>query len=113
MLISCDTNIYMDAAAILAAAHFCSGWESCGFLRTTGGGTEEMTPTLHTSRHRVDTFLVMSPPCCGPYGRASGPGAWCTRRWSGPSNSWSASSDPASSTPWGKRKCPPQVEIET
>ena len=90
MLISCDTNIYMDAAAILAAANFCSGWESCGFQRTTGGGTEDMTPTPYQFRHRADTFLVNDPNCCGPYGRASGPETWCSRRWSGLSNSWSA-----------------------
>ena len=29
--------------------------------RATAGGEEDMTPTLHPSRHRVDTFLVSKP----------------------------------------------------
>ena len=53
-----DTNIYMDATTNPATEHFRAGWEACGFRSATAGGVEDMTPTLHPSRHRVDTFLV-------------------------------------------------------
>ena len=53
-----DTNIYVDAATNLATEHFRAGWEACIFRKATAGGMEDMTPTLHPSRHRVDTFLV-------------------------------------------------------
>ena len=60
-----DTNVYMDATTNQAMEHFRAGWEACGFQRTTAGGEEDMTPTLHLSRHRVGTFLVNEPllPC--------------------------------------------------
>ena len=61
MLIAGDTNIYMDAMTIPATEHFKVGWEDCGFRRFTAGGVEDMTPTLHVSRHRMDTFLVSEP----------------------------------------------------
>ena len=56
-----DTNVYMDATSNPAREHFRTGWEACGFRRATAGGEEDMTPTLHPSRHRVDTFLVNEP----------------------------------------------------
>ena len=61
MVIADDTNVYMDATSNTATEHFRAGWEACGFRRATAGGTEDMTPTLHLSRHRVDTFLVNEP----------------------------------------------------
>ena len=61
VIIAGDTNVYMDATFSLATEHFRAGWEACGFWRATAGGEEDMTPTLHPSRHRVDTFLVNEP----------------------------------------------------
>ena len=61
MVIAGDTNVYMDATCNPATEHFRAGWEACGFRRATAGGEEDMTPTLHPSRHRVDTFLVNGP----------------------------------------------------
>ena len=61
VVIAGDTNIYMDAATNPATEHLRSGWEACGFRRATAGGVEDITPTLHPSRHRVDTFLVNEP----------------------------------------------------
>ena len=61
MVIAGDTNIYMDATTNPATEHFRAGWEACGLWRATAGGEEDMTPTLHPSRHRVDTFLVNEP----------------------------------------------------
>ena len=61
MVIAGDTNVYMDATSNPAKEPFCAGWESCGFRRPTAGGEEDMTPTLHPSRHRVDTFLFNEP----------------------------------------------------
>ena len=61
MVIAGDTNIYMDATTNPATEHFRAGWEACGFRRAAAGGEEDMTPTLHSSRHRVDTFLVSEP----------------------------------------------------
>ena len=61
VVIAADTNIYMDATTNPATEHFRAGWEACGFRRGTAGGEEDMTPTLHPSRHRVDTFLVNEP----------------------------------------------------
>ena len=61
VVIAGDTNIYMDATTNPATEHFRAGWEACGFRRATAGGKEDMTPTLHPSRHRVDTFLVNEP----------------------------------------------------
>ena len=61
VVIAGDTNIYMDATTNPATEHFRAGWEACGFRRATAGGEEDMTPTLHPSRHRVDTFLVNEP----------------------------------------------------
>ena len=61
MVIPGDTNIYMDATTNPATEHFRAGWEACGFRRATAGGEEDMTPTLHLSWHRVDTFLVNEP----------------------------------------------------
>ena len=65
VVIAGDINVYMDAPTNLATEHFRVGWEACGFRRATAGGAEDMTPTLHPSRHRVDTFLVNEPllPC--------------------------------------------------
>ena len=61
VVIAGDTNIYMDATTNPATEHFRAGWEACSFRRATAGGKEDMTPTLHPSRHRVDTFLVNEP----------------------------------------------------
>ena len=58
VVIAGDRKIYMDAGTNPATEHFCAGSEACGFQRATAGGMEDMTPTLHPSRHRVDTFLV-------------------------------------------------------
>ena len=61
MVIAGDTNVWMDATSNPATEHFRAGWEACCFRRATAGGEEEMTPTLHPSLHRVDTFLVNKP----------------------------------------------------
>ena len=61
MVIAGDTNVYMDATSNPATEHFRAGWEACGFRRATSGGEEDMTPTLHPSQHRPDTFLVNKP----------------------------------------------------
>ena len=61
VIIAGYTHTYMDAATNLATEHFRSGWEACGPQRATAGGLEDMTPTLHPSRHRLDTFLVSEP----------------------------------------------------
>ena len=61
VVIADDTNVYMDATSNPATEHFRAGWEACGFRGATAGGEKDMTPTLHTSRHRVDTFLVNEP----------------------------------------------------
>ena len=61
MVIADDTNVYMDATTNPATEHFRAGWEACGFRRATAGGAEDMIPTLHSSRHRADTFLVNEP----------------------------------------------------
>ena len=61
VVIAGDTNIYMDATTNPATEHFQAGWEACCFRRARAGGEEDMTPTLHPSRHRVDTFLVNEP----------------------------------------------------
>ena len=61
VVIAGDTNVYIDATSNPATEHFRVGWEACGFRRATAGGEEDMTPTLHPSRHRVDTFLVNEP----------------------------------------------------
>ena len=61
VVIAGDTNVHMDATSNLAANHFHAGSEACGFRRATAGSEEDMTPTLHPSRHRVDTFLVNEP----------------------------------------------------
>ena len=58
MGIAGNTNIYMDATTNPATKHFRARWEAYSFWRATAGGVEDMTPTLHPSRHRVDTFLV-------------------------------------------------------
>ena len=65
VIIAGDTNVYIDATTNLATEHFRSGWQACGFQRATAGGAQDMSPTLHPSRHRVDTFLVNEPllPC--------------------------------------------------
>ena len=75
-----DTNIYVDATTNPATEHFRAGWEACGFRRGTAGGEEDMTPTLHPSRHRVDTFLVNQPLLPWSCGKASGLAAWHTPR---------------------------------
>ena len=61
VVIAGDTNVYMDATSNPATEHFRAGREACGFRRATAGGEEDMTPTLHPSRHRVDTFVVNEP----------------------------------------------------
>ena len=61
VVITGDTNIYMDATTNPATEYFRAGWEACGFRRATAGSVEDMTPTLHPSWHRVDTFLVNEP----------------------------------------------------
>ena len=60
-VIAGDTNVYNDATSNPATERFRAGWEACGFRRATAGGAEDMTPTLHPSRHRVDTLLVNKP----------------------------------------------------
>ena len=52
------SNLYMDATTTQAMEHFRAGSEARGFQRAKAGGVEDMTPTLHPSWHRVDTFLV-------------------------------------------------------
>ena len=61
VVIAGDTNVYLDATSNPAAEHFRAGWEACGFRGAKAGGEEDMTLTLHPSRHRVDTFLVNEP----------------------------------------------------
>ena len=61
VVIAGDTSVYMDATSNPATEHFRADWEACGFQRATAGGEEDMTPTLHPSWHRVDTFLVNEP----------------------------------------------------
>ena len=61
VVIAGDTNIYMDATSNPATEHFRAGWEAWGFRRAKAGGEEDMTPTLHPSWHRVNTFLVNEP----------------------------------------------------
>ena len=61
MVIAGDTNVYMDATSNPATEHFRASWEACVSRRATAGGEEDMTPRLHPSRHRVDTFLVNAP----------------------------------------------------
>ena len=61
VVIAGDTDVYMDATSNPATEQFRAGWEACGFRRTTAGSEEDMTPTLHPSSHRVDTFLVNEP----------------------------------------------------
>ena len=61
VVIAGDTNVYMDAATNPATEHFRAGWEACGFRRATAGGAEDMIPTLHPSRQRVDTFVANDP----------------------------------------------------
>ena len=61
VVIAGDTNVYIDATSNPTTEHFRAGWEACGFRRATAGGEEDMTPPLHPSRHRVDTFLVNEP----------------------------------------------------
>ena len=61
LVIAGDTNVYMDATSNPDKEHFRAGWEACGFRRATAGGQEDMTPAVHPSRHRVDTFLVNEP----------------------------------------------------
>ena len=61
VVIAGDTNVYMDATTNPATEHFRAGWEACAFRKATAGGAEDMTPTRHPSRHRVDTFLVKEP----------------------------------------------------
>ena len=61
MVIAGDTNIHMDATTNPATEHSRAGWQACCFRGATAGGVEDMTPTLHPSRHRVDTFLVNEP----------------------------------------------------
>ena len=65
VVIAGDTNVYMDATSNPATEHFRAGWGACDFRRPTARGEEDMTPTLHPSRHRVDTLLVKEPllPC--------------------------------------------------
>ena len=58
VVIAGDTKVHIDTTTNPSTEHFCAGWEACGFKRATEGGMEDMTPTLHPSRHRVDTFLV-------------------------------------------------------
>ena len=61
VVIAVDTNVYMDATSYPATEQFRAGSEACCFRTATAGGEEDMTPTLHPSRHRVDTFLVNEP----------------------------------------------------
>ena len=52
VVIAGDTNVYMDATSNPATEHLRAGWEAHGFRRAPAGGEEDMTPTLHPSRHR-------------------------------------------------------------
>ena len=61
VVIAGDTNIHLDATTKPATELFRASWEACGFRRATAGCQEDMTFTLHLSRHRVDTFLVKEP----------------------------------------------------
>ena len=61
MMVAGDMNMYMNATTDPATEKIRSGWEACGFRTATAGGTEDMTPTLHPFRQRVDTFLVKEP----------------------------------------------------
>ena len=61
VVIAGDTNVYMDATSYPATEHFRAGWQACGFRGAMAGGAEDMTPTLHPSWHRLDTFLVNEP----------------------------------------------------
>ena len=61
VVIAGNTNIYMNATTNPATEHFRAGSEAFGFRRALADGVEHMTPTLHPSRHRVDTFLVNEP----------------------------------------------------
>ena len=61
VIITGDSNIYMDATTNLAGEHLRSGWKACGFWRSTVGSAEDVTPTLHPSRYRMDTFVVNEP----------------------------------------------------
>ena len=61
VVIAGETNDYMDATSNPATEHFRAGWEACCFRGATAGSEEDMTPTLHPSRHRGDSFLVNEP----------------------------------------------------
>ena len=61
VVIAGATIICIDATTNPATEHFRAGWEACGFWRATAGGVEDMTSTLHPSRHRMDSFLVNEP----------------------------------------------------
>ena len=80
VVIAGNTNICMDATTNPTSEHFRAGWEACGFRTATAGGVEDMTPTLHLSRHRVDTFLVNEPLLPWSLRESSGPAAWRTPR---------------------------------
>ena len=59
VVIAGDTD--RDAPSNPAMEHFRAGWEARSLQRATAGGVEDMTPTLHPFRHRMDTFLVNKP----------------------------------------------------
>ena len=80
VVIAGNTNIYMDATTYPATEHFRAGSEACGFRRATAGSEEDMTPTLHPSRHRVDTFLVNEPLLPWSLRESVWLAAWHTRR---------------------------------
>ena len=73
ILIAGDTNVYIDATTNPATEHFRADWQACGLQKATAGGEEDVIPTLHPSRHRVDTFLVNAPPAVVPAGERLGP----------------------------------------
>ena len=112
LVIAGDTNIYMDATTNPAREHFQAFLEACGLRRAMAGSMEDMTPTLHLSRHRVDTFLVDEPLLPWSLQEAFGPAAWHTPRviWSDhPRSAWPCR---ASSTRQGTRRSPPPTATQ-
>ena len=59
VVIAGDTNVYMECNLQHGHGALPRGLRGPRFPET--GGKEDTTPTLHPSRHRVDTFLVTEP----------------------------------------------------
>ena len=107
VVIAGDINVYMDTATNPATEHFGAGWEACGFGRATAGGAEDMTPTLHPPRQRVDTFLVNEPLLPWSLRESVWARSMAHPQWSGRTTSRSAWPCQASSTLQGMQRCPP------